>query len=205
MNDGPRDHPDRDEHLAALLAVEPLDELTRRRLVQVAVEASESHRPTVARWRAAVGVAAALAVGAVVGTVLVNHPDDTMPTAAPKATAESTSSPLGGGGADALVPAAGEATTALGDLGDVTDPDALREAIGSARALATSGGSEEIASIPCTGVPAEALGLVAAGALATATFTGEPAVVFVGTSPDGTALAVVARAADCAVVTSVAL
>lgn len=205
MNGGPDDRPDRDGALAALLAVEPLDELTRRRLVHVAVEAAARPRPTVPRWRAAIGVAAALAVGTVVGAVLVNHPDGTTPTAAPEAAAESTSSPLGSGGADALVPAAGEGVTVLGDLGDVTHPDALREAIGSAQVRATSGGSEALASVPCTGVPAETLGLVAAGALATATFAGEPAAVFVGTSPDGTALAVVARAVDCTVVTTLAL
>ena len=205
MNGGPDDRRDRDAALAALLAVEPLDEVTRRRLVHVAIEAASRLRPTPSRWRAAIGVAAALAVGTVVGAVLVNHPDDTTPTAAPEAAADSTSSPLGSGGADALVPAAGEAVTLLGDLGDVTDPDVLREAIGSAQGRETSGGPEAPASVPCTGVPAETLGIVAAGALATATFAGEPAVVFVGTSPEGNVLAVVARAVDCSVVTTLAL
>jgi hypothetical protein len=59
----------RDDHVAALLAVEPLDELTRRRLVRNALEAAPATRRRASRvwWTGA----AAAAVAAIVVTALV--------------------------------------------------------------------------------------------------------------------------------------
>jgi hypothetical protein len=72
--------PDRDERVAAVLAVEPLDELTRRRLVTTAVRSG-----TTARRSRALLVAAALVGLLVVGAgvvVALRNDDRTAPSAA---------------------------------------------------------------------------------------------------------------------------
>src|SRR5438093_7984840 len=86
---GPPDEP-RDERVAELLAVEPLDPVTRRRLVKTAVASAPWRRP---RLAVLVPVAAALMVGAVVGLVVVTHPDDSTPTAAPASSTSVAAAP----------------------------------------------------------------------------------------------------------------
>jgi hypothetical protein len=76
-DDGPRD-----EQVAALLAVEPLDEMTRRRLVNTAMaatavpddqEGDELGRPGRSRLAVLLPVAAAIAIGVVVGALVVSQ------------------------------------------------------------------------------------------------------------------------------------
>ena len=152
----------RDEHVAALLAVEPLDELTRRRLVRNALEAAPATRRRTSRvwWTGA----AAAAVAAIVVTALVltsgGSGDQTTaarePTGGSATTLPVTTLPATGTAPNdlstqssgdqaanpdtntkSLAPSAfGASPASLGDLGDVTAPAALRSPRGTAlRAL----------------------------------------------------------------------
>src|SRR3954451_15341355 len=91
MNDAPRDPTDaRDERIAARLEAEPLDDLTRARLVRTAMAASEPGAAATARKRATsgsrlrwLGVAAAIVLVLAVGVaVFARTNSDSAPTAA---------------------------------------------------------------------------------------------------------------------------
>jgi len=185
----------RDERVATLLAVEPLDEVTRRRLVRTAVASAPSRRP---RLALVAPVAAAIVVGLVVGAVLVNRPDDPTPTAAPATTAGPEPRAAGDGVPNEAV----AAPPALGDLGDVTDPATLRQSLATAReseaadkAASSSGG--------CSTTPPPEAGAVVA--TATGTFDGEPVVIVVGVGTTEGELAFVLRSDDCSVLQRVPL
>jgi hypothetical protein len=184
----------RDERIAAALAVEPLDEVTRRRLVRTAVASAPSRRP---RLALIAPVAAAIVVGLVVGAVLVNRPDDPPPTAAP-ATADAPEPRAAG---DQALEAAG-APPALGDLGDVTDPAALRQALATARD-SEAARKAAAAATGCAAEPPPDAGAVVA--TATGTSDGESVVVVVGLDPEVGEVAIVLRATDCSVLQRVSL
>ena len=158
MTDAPRppdqaaDRPDdggRDAEIAAALEVPALDETTRRRLVRTAADAADeppagASTRSVSRLGAAIGVAAVLLVGAVVGAVVVTRPDDPQtPTAA---RAPSTSPTTGAAGAapapqsaEDAPPEEQDAATVsggppeqLGDLGTAEGETGLRQALDSA-------------------------------------------------------------------------
>ena len=79
------DGDERDEVLGSMLAVDELDEVTRRRLVQKALDDADAYDADRAERRfgrraAVLGVAAALVIGALVGTVIVTQPDDATTT-----------------------------------------------------------------------------------------------------------------------------
>lgn len=197
------DEPDtRDERLAALLAVPPLDDIARRRLVRGALDRP---MPRPSRFAAALSIAAAVVVGILVGTVLVHGHDQVATT-----TAQGGPSVTAGSEALEAAPRAGAdlagPVTPLGELGDVTAPADLRKAINGGFEKA-AGPTEQTAILgyPCAATPAESLDLVAATALGLGTYRGFPVTIFVGTSPDGRALAVVVRHDDCAVLASVDL
>lgn len=201
---------ERDEVLGSMLAVDELDEVTRHRLVQKALDDADAYDDRRAEGRfgrraAVLGVAAALAIGALVGTVIVTQPDDGTTTSAARAPLTTAAgaeakaaAPDAAGGTDsaaANAPAAaseGAPPVALGDLGAVPDPASLRAAI-NGRLEAGTGSSA--ASIPCEtqnprGV-AGIYGLVAVNAAGTATLHGDSVVVLVGPTPAGASVAVV--------------
>jgi hypothetical protein len=168
-------------------------------------EALDRPAPRASRLVPAMSIAAALVVGIVVGSVLVRGHDQVATTTAqgqPSADAgaqELEKSVAPGAVADSLGP-----VTALGELGDVTAPADLRTAINDG--FARSAGPTEDSSIlayPCAATPAEALDLLATTAIGLGSYRGFPVTIFVGTTPEGQALAVVARQDDCAVLASV--
>lgn len=205
----PQDPPEpdgRDERVAALLEVPPLDEVTRRRLVRTAVAAASGPR---SRLGLAIPVAAALVIGAVVGTVVVTRPDDSTTTAAGPKVSTSLEAPAqragepetnDSGGDPAIAPGAAAPFVLLGDLGDVGTEKRLRAAVRSApdRAFEGSASSTPSAAPPaCTATAADQLGLVVVASAGTGTVGGAPVTVIVGTDPAGTEVAVALRAADC--------
>jgi hypothetical protein len=111
----------RDERVAALLEVPPLDEVTRRRLVSRALDAA----PSRSRWRAPMTVAAAvLALIVVAGGVVALVSRDSG-TSKKTATREHTAT-------SGAKRAAGGAPQLLGDLGDVSDDATLRSKLSGA-------------------------------------------------------------------------
>ncbi len=206
MSDPPNTDADvRDERLAALLAVPPLDEVTRRRLVR---EALDRPVPRASRLTAAMAVAAAVIVGVVVGTVLVQEDSPVATTTAqggqPSASSdgfalEKAANP---GALDSVAP-----VTPLGGLGDVTKPADLRAAIdgGFARSEGPTEDSAVPLAYPCASTPAETFDLVATTALGLGFYRGVSVTIFVGTSPGGEPLAVVVRQDDCTELASVNL
>jgi hypothetical protein len=196
----------RDEHIRELLEVPPLDEVTRRRLVGRALDAAPGapveRRPR-SRLALAVPVAAAIAVGLVIGAVVVTRPEDTTPTAAPEAS--STPTPQGDGeraaGADdapALAPAESAGIADLGDLGTVTNAADLRTtAIVAQEQLATSDAPEG-RILPCAETPPADLDLVTIDAAGTATVDDAPVTVLLGRAADGVSTAVALTVEACA-------
>lgn len=201
----------RDGELAAVLAVAPLDAGTRRQLVRSALErtAPDPARDVTGsasrkRLVGALGIAAALAVGAIVGTVVVTRPPDPAPTAQPRAAApsapEAPDAPTAGGSGSS------ESATRLGDLGAVASAEALRDAISGRLEAGAGAAFDSTAELPCVADGAATAGLVAVSALGTATLgIGTPVVVLVGTSPSGEALGVALDASTCAVLETVTL
>jgi hypothetical protein len=208
-----------------MLAVDELDEVTRRRLVQAALDDADAYDDAGAdrrfgRRAAVLGVAAALAIGAVVGTVIVTQPDDGTTTSAARAPLTTAAgeqakaaAPDAAGGTDAAAapaPAAaaeGAPPVELGDLGAVANAAGLRAAI---NARLEAGTSSSRASIPCGNQnpsgAAGIYGLIAITAAGTATLDGRSIVVFVGPTRAGKSVAVVLDSeAACAFVRNVPL
>jgi len=194
----------------AVAEVEDLDEHTRHRLVAAALAAHDADRPAPApgdrasrpwRRRAAVAVAAAaVIVGGVVAAVAGLGGGESAERSASSATAE--------GGAAAP-------RGFLGDVGDVTDPAALRRLLGGKTPVSSGDGPAAAKAPPSvndaqTVEPSTAIArcasAVAGGApllfSATATSGGEPAYV-IGIARDGRTIAFVVSAADCSIVGSV--
>jgi hypothetical protein len=210
---------ERDPELAAVLAVPPLDASTRAGLVRTALAepgvapaaavadregASDGEDATSSRsgrLAAVLGLAAALVIGAVVGTVIVTQPDDEgaqtaarapATTARPAAKAAAPdAAELGSDAAEA--PAAASAPVVdLGDLGAVEGPAGLRAAVNARLEAGTSGTP---ASSPCLksgpGAAAGIYGLVGVNAAGTATLDGTTVVLLVGPTRAGQSVAVV--------------
>jgi hypothetical protein len=211
----------RDEQVAAALAVEPLDDLTRRRLVSTAADAAaadsraadadaadpddvdvgESGRQGRSRLTVLLPVAAAIAIGVVVGALVVTRPDDSTTTAARQDT--NTTVAAGAGSAPAPQAAANppalnesSALKPLGDLGDVSQSASLKQAVTAAR-------SKAAATTPtgaCADIPPADLGLASTSAAGTGTASGQAVNVVVGTDATGETIAVVLRSGDCLVI-----
>lgn len=204
----PQDPPEpdgRDERVAALLEVPPLDEVTRRRLVRTAVAATSGPR---SRLGLAIPVAAALVIGLVVGAVVVTRPDDETTTAARPKVSTSLEAPAQRAGEPETFDEGGGPVSApgatpfvlLGDLGDVGTEDRLRAAARSApdRALDGGGAGESNTAPPaCTSTSPDQLGLVVVASAGTGTVGSNPVTVIIGTDPSGAEVAIALRASDC--------
>ncbi|HSO96878.1 MAG TPA: hypothetical protein VLV81_12655 [Acidimicrobiia bacterium] len=181
----------RDERVAALLAVAPLDEHTRARLVRRALDEVPAPR----RRTVLVSVAAALLVVVVAGTVLLTSRGGAPPTraarrAGPPNAAAAPPGPAEGGAHD------------LGPVGDVTDPARLRQVLtGPATA---PGPSLELIHQAC-GAGDRIAGVAGIDTVATGVDAGQPVAVLVGRDPRGRRLAVVVRLAGCILVRRVPL
>jgi hypothetical protein len=191
----------RDARLAALLAVEPLDEITRRRLVQRAV--STVHPTARGRVAAVASIAAAIVVGVVVGALLVHRPYVPGPTTALGNPTATGAAPKAAADAPAIAVAPGP-VNALGNLGDVTTDDKLRSAVADAEQRG-SNANEDARQAPCASTNPTSIGLVAIVAAGVGDSDGRPVAVLIGTSPAGKALAVVVQQPDCTLIRSVKL
>ena len=198
----------RDEQVAELLAVEPLDELTRRRLVRAAIEDSA---PRSARFANVAAIVVAVLLGAGVGAVLVNGPDDDPATTGQAvAPTEAAAPELDSTDAEEAFrsPTSQTPIDALGDLGDVSTPQALRAAVTGAfeRAAGAAAAPGAALAYPCVTTPPEQIGLVTVVAAGLATYQNLSVSVLVGTSASGDSLALVlAQPPGCEVLTSVEL
>ena len=192
----------RDDELGRAMAVPPLDEVTRRRMVRVAMARSDSTSGAAgtgrSRFLAIAGVAAALLAGVVVGGIVVTRPEAPVtPTAA------GSDQELASDKQAATQPAAAAAPVPpqpLGDLGAAADIQELARAVDVRLQAGRSGAAEDSAAAlaPC----ADALSgeLVLVSAAGTATLDGKAVVVRIGPSPSGENLVVVLDVADCSVV-----
>jgi hypothetical protein len=199
----PADTDQRDETLASVLAVPPLDDVTRRRLVR---EALDRPVPRPSRFVAVAAVAAALALGAFVGTVLVTEPEQSDVTTAQRAPTVSADAESLESAPAGMANATASPVTPLGDLGDVSDAADLREAVDLG--FERSAGPTEDSTIlgyPCAANTPETFGLVAPSALGIGTYDGIAVTVVIGTSPAGQALAVVVQSDTCSVLANVRL
>ena len=194
----------RDEGLGRLLDVEPLDELTRRRLVTTAVRASAPPSRS-RRWVAAAVVVVVLAVGGGVALFVGGGDDTSAPTAlndlgksaTPNTTPPNASLNDQSSASEQAPPSAGATSTPpayAGDVGDLAVAANLavaRAKLSSPAVAADSRGPSEsrlgrdlaadLAALPC----ADELPAGAVVALATGTFGTRPALVVVTDLPDG--------------------
>jgi hypothetical protein len=123
---------ERDEELASLLDVPPLDDVTRERLVTRALDDAGPRRAAPRLTRLLVPAAAALVALVLVGVgvfVLVNRDGDNSGTAARSRTPEAASPSERGSGPDASSSAETVGVRDLGELGDVTDSGELRRRV----------------------------------------------------------------------------
>lgn len=202
----------RDPRTAALLAVEPLDEVTRARFVRSALAGSEGtvHEAEAATAprrgaRRVLAVAAAFVVVLAVGTaVLVPRAEESTPTAADAPAAEAApeagrtpASDLPGAVASSDV--APVPLSLLGDLGDVSTSSRLRAATRSLR----NPRSADLTFVPrgCAFEAARAIGSPVAGGIGTV--DGQPATVILVERPSGREAAVAIDDGSCAVGPSV--
>lgn len=178
--------------LRARLAVAPLDDLTRERLVRAAVAAAPRRRRRAAPWTAAAAVL--LVVTGATLAVLLHRSDEPGPQAARPAPASRPAVELR---EDAGTPQAAEGEVAdaalgvadLGDLGEVGSRAALRRAVASA---ATTGSRV----LPrCAFDVLRDVGRPTAAGNGTA--GGRAVIVVVVARPDGTRVAVVLSGGHC--------
>lgn len=206
MSPETHDRDERDEQMAALLEVPPLDDVTRRRLVrgalaEAATAPGRGRRP--GRWLVAAAVAVGvLAIGGVTALVLRDEGNGSE-TVAGKAR-EATP-----GDADTASGAAAATPQPLGDLGDVSEAAALRARLASFTDVPPPSAADETeattanVALPCldAAVPAGTGPVTRAG---TGTYDGTPAVVLVA-ARDGAEVAFVLDASTCAVLAEVPL
>ena len=194
----------RDERLGAWLEVEPLDEITRRRLVSTALASTStastgvaSSRPYyAARW---IAVAASIVVVLVAAVALLTAPGGndeqraSTPVRSPAAEPKSAGAAADSAAPQAAAPASGAtASVDVGDFGDLDVPanlGLLRTALEAA--TVTSGATTTPSGAAGRYAPLDALpcrdqlpsGTVTASA--TGTLDGRRAVVVLTTLPDG--------------------
>lgn len=214
--------PDRDPQTAEILAVAPLDEVTRARLVRTALGATSSAGdpgvgdpggrgdPTrrAPGWRrpvALVAGAAALLVGLAVGVAVLapQGPDDTTATATGRSLVPTTAGVAPAGGADVATPEADRGAiaaapapgdpVALDDLGDLGDVSTPTRLVGAVAPRLTARGSFTTTAGPCA---ATATGRtpIATGA---GTVAGRNVVVVVWRSADGSTTVAALRSGSC--------
>jgi hypothetical protein len=178
-DDLPPDEDERNEELASLLEVPPLDDVTRERLVTRALDEAGPPRSAPRLTRLLVPAAAALVALVLVGVgvfALVNRDGDSARTAARSRPPEAESPSERGSAPDASSSA--EAVTGvrdLGELGDVTDSDELRHRVRAQ--LDEAPASSRAAPPPC--LERAVAGSPAPTAYATGTHRGRPVLVLV--------------------------
>ncbi|MGQ0802993.1 MAG: hypothetical protein ACT4PI_03910 [Actinomycetota bacterium] len=209
----PNDSDSRDERLAALLEVPPLDDVTRRRLVRRALdepravlgEDAERRRRTVR----VVGAAAAALVVVAGATVVLRAGDDGGDTTAARPEGEEPTEDVGKGGTDE----AAAPPSAFTDLGEVSDPSVLRERLGVLAAAPEPSAESEgddteeratggAAVPPACLTPLEQAGAGSPTLAAGGTYQGTPALVLVAPKA-GVATAFVLDAATCVLLSEV--
>jgi hypothetical protein len=192
--EAPEDGADeRDERLAALLAVPPLEDHTRTRLVRRALDEVPESTPRRSRRALPLVAAATLLVVAVTGGLLLASGDGgPRPTATravpPPPATESQAPTLAPGSAAALAP------RDLGAVGDVTATTQLRRAVtgppGAAR------GSLNTIRDAC-GTGATVAGVTRFDTVGTGVDAGQPAAIIVGRDTTGRRVAVVVTRHGC--------
>lgn len=223
MTEGPMppDHPpndgddSRDERLAALLEVPPLDDVTRRRLVRRALdepgavlgETAERRRRTVR----VVGAAAAALLVVVGATVVLRAGDDGGDTTAARPADEEPAEDAGKGATDEEAAAA---PRAFGELGEVSDPAVLRERLTAVAAAPSTppnseedAGTEQRSAAPVPPACLTAVEQTGGGSptlVASGTYQGAAALVLVAPKA-GVDTAFVLDAASCALLSEVPL
>jgi hypothetical protein len=163
---------ERDERLAGLLAVEPLDDVTRRRLVRTALDAGRSHRRA---WQAAAAAAAAVVVGGGAWLVATSGgPGSHRTVAAPTAPSVVARPEAPSAGAQ-VVPSA---PVFLGDFGNLNDPTAVARLRAAAASPPASSTGQPLGA---PALPAERCdpGAGTVRAVAAGTLDGRPVVVLV--------------------------
>jgi hypothetical protein len=187
----------RDERLGAWLEVPPLDDVTRRRLVSTAADASDPGERTPSRAARWIAAAAAIVVVLVLGLALLTAPGGhdeqraSTPAGTPESEARSGVAVAPGAGAADSAPAGtpAAAPVEVGDFGDLSVADnlaRLRIALqsGSAPLSSASGtarATSELDASPCRGQLPN--GTVTA--LATGTLDGRRALVVLTVRADG--------------------
>jgi hypothetical protein len=185
----------RDEQLATLLAVAPLEDHTRARLVRRALDAA----PVSPRRRRPVlllSAAAALLVIVVTGAAILATSGGGQTSRAARRAA--TPTPVAGPQAGAPGPgaAAQVAPRDLGAIGDVTDAARLRHVV----AGPTTATGRSLDSIrPACGPVGATGGVTRIDTVGTAVDAGQPAAILVGRDGTGRRVAVVVALHDCSV------
>jgi hypothetical protein len=143
----------RDERLGGLLGVEPLDEVTRRRLVTTALRASAPPGRS-RRWIAAAAVVVGLVIGVGVALLATGGDDTGAPTASQQKSATPNTTPPAASpsssATEAVVP------TDAGDFGDLSEAGNLaraRAALGAAPIRGEVGAAD--AASPAAGATLE--------------------------------------------------
>jgi hypothetical protein len=182
----------RNPQVAGWLAVDPLDDVTRRRLVSSAVReapAGTPHAPARRRWIAAAAAVVLVAVGGLALLTADGGHDTEQAVTPPRTpTAADASGPLASGKS--------AATPDVGDFGDLGDPGnlaALRAALasGTAESLGRDSGDRSAGASaesstgqqslpPCPGLPEGTVLAFGHG-----TLDGRPALVVLTEAPDG--------------------
>jgi hypothetical protein len=204
---GPGSDPDegadgRDERLAALLAVAPLEDHTRARLVGRALDAAPVSSPGRRRRALLLSAAAALLVIVVTGAAILATSGGGQTSRA----ARRAAGPTPVAGPQAGVPGPGSAAQVaprdLGAVGDVTDAARLRQVV-AGPASATGRSLDSIRPACGPGGPGgpggAAGGVTRVDTVGTAVDAGQPAAILVGRDGTGRRVAVVVALHDCSV------
>ena len=184
---------ERDERLAALLAVPPLDDHTRTRLVRRALDQVRASTPRRSRRAFSLVAAATVLVVAVAGGLLLTSGGG---GPGPTATRASQPPPAAGSRAPTLAPgsAAALAPRDLGAVGDVTATTQLRRVV-TGPAGAASGSLNTIRD--ACGTVGPVAGVTRFDTVGTGVDAGQPAAIIVGRDTTGRRVAVVVALHGC--------
>ncbi len=182
---------ERDEQLAALLAVPPLEDHTRTRLVRRALDEVSASTPRRSRRALPIVAAATLLVVAVTGGLLLASGGGGQ---SPTAKRASQPPPTAGSQAPAPGSAAEFAPRDLGAVGDVTGPTQLRRVVNGLAGAAI--GSLDTIREACGNVGPVA-GVTRFDIVGTGVDAGQPAAIIVGRDTTGRRVAVVVALHGC--------